>query len=74
MWMFGHGWGMGGLGVIVLVLLVVALVALVVRAQAGPGAAGPGQAEETPLEILRRRLARGEIDAAEFEAKRRLLG
>jgi putative membrane protein len=53
------------------------VIALVVRWIGGaghsspPGAAGPSGREA--LDILRERFARGEIDAAEFEERKRLL-
>jgi putative membrane protein len=63
---------MGGLWLVALVVLVVA-VAVLVRWQASPHPHGPGHPDESPLEILKRRFAGGEIDEAEFEEKRRRL-
>lgn len=37
---------------------------------ATPVPKGRGKASETPLEILQRRFARGEIDAAEYEERK----
>lgn len=69
-----YGWlgGMGGFGMVVGVLLVVALVALLVW---GAGALFNSRAAtgETPLEILRRRYAAGEITQGEFEQVRKTL-
>jgi putative membrane protein len=53
-----------------LVLLVWAVLRLV---SPGPGDAGREAPEESAEEILRRRFARGEIDAEEYEERRRLL-
>lgn len=74
--MFGtdSGWGFGmGLGMwIFWILLVVIIVALV--KVLGPGSASPPAGEDkTPMEILRARYARGEIDDEEFERRRREL-
>ena len=78
------GWGGGWYGMIfgplfmILVLAVVIVVAvLLVRWLGGPwhGTAShqlpPGRA---PLDILKERFARGEIDKEEFEERRRVLG
>jgi putative membrane protein len=57
--------------------LVVAVAVLLVRWLAGPWHGGvhhfpaPGRA---PLDILKERFARGEIDKTEFEDRRRVLG
>lgn len=66
--------GIGGFGMGFGILIWIAVIALVVWAlvrifpnvqqQGGPGGITSG---ETPEEILRRRVARGEIDAGEYE-------
>lgn len=75
MWEHTGGWGMGWIGVglvhmlifwVVIVFVVVALAKLL------SGSRGPGE-ERRPLDILRERYARGEIDDAEFERMRREL-
>lgn len=66
-WEFGM-WGMGLFWVVLVVLLVVLVVRLV--ADRSP-AREPPRGDETPLEILKRRYARGEIDRAEYEERRR---
>lgn len=75
---WGGGWGMPVVGLAFWGLLVVGIglaVAALVRRPAGGGAepaagAGPGS-RETPLEILKRRLASGEITREEYEALKR---
>ena len=76
-WGEGWGWGamiFGPLMMILFIALVVVLVVFAVRWLGGaaqPPAAPPGR---TPLDILKERFARGEIDMAEFEERRRALG
>lgn len=68
----GYGWGVGVLGMVIFWIVIVAAVALVARLVWDRG--GPresSRASDTPLEILQRRYARGEIDRAEYEEKRR---
>lgn len=78
------GWGGGWLGMIlgplfmILVLaLVIAAAVLLVRWLGGPWhSAAPHQPPtpvRTPLDILKERFARGEIDREEFEERRRTL-
>jgi putative membrane protein len=77
--MWGGGWyGMifGPLFMIVVLVAVIAGIGLVGRwfgmpsYAAQPPPAAPGR---TPLDILKERFARGEIDKDEFEERRRLL-
>lgn len=73
-----HMWGGGGAGLLGLLLFFLLLVAaivlavLLVRWLWGFGQAR--QPSPTPLDILKERLARGEIDKQEFEERRQLLG
>ncbi len=71
--MTGFEWGMGAggwlwmiLGVVLIVVVVWALVAAI------PGRNVP--AADDAAQILKARFARGEIDQAEYEQARRLLG
>ena len=67
----GWGFGMGpGMWIfwIVLIVIVVALVKM-----AGPGSGSPDTPDKTPMEILKARYARGEIDEEEFNRRRREL-
>lgn len=74
--MGGHWmWGLGGAISMILfwAIIIIAIVALV-RWTSDHGrvtASGPRLPEETPLDILKKRYARGEIDRAEFEEKRK---
>ena len=78
---WGGGWpGMifGPLFMILLLAILVAAVVSLVRWLGGPwqGTYPPHQLppSRTPLDILKERFARGEIDKAEFEDRRRVLG
>jgi putative membrane protein len=53
--------------------LVAAVVVLAVVALRWLGRAPQGSARPTPLDVLRERFARGEIDKDEFEVRRRAL-
>lgn len=73
------GWGGGGMGVLsgglfMLIFWIVLIVGAVVGVRwllsQGRGGPAPGGGE-TPLDILRTRYARGEIDREEFEMKKR---
>jgi len=72
---WGGGWyGMifGPLFMILVLGVVVAVAVLLVRGLGGPPHyIQPGR---TPLDILKERYARGEIDKQEFEERRRMLG
>ena len=78
--MWGWGWyGMifGPLFMILWLAVVIAVAVLLVRWLAGPWQATPPPQSppgRTPLDILKERFARGEIDKNEFEERRRVLG
>lgn len=77
---WGGGWyGMvfGPLFMILVFAVVIAVVILLVRWVGGPWqTVGPHHPQwgRTPLDILKERFARGEIDKTEFEERRRVLG
>lgn len=76
---YGHhmwegGWFFGPVMMIVVLAAIVALVVLIFRwlGASGPGSK-PAAPEKTPLDVLKHRFARGEIDQKEFEERRRAL-
>ncbi len=76
--MGGFGHGMGGFGFIMMIafwiLIVVGIVFAIRWLAASTNAAKSTLAgRETPLDILKKRYARGEIDKAEFEEKQKIL-
>jgi putative membrane protein len=85
MWRWGYGdpgaWGIVGLVVMAIFwILVITLIVLgirwLIRAGGGPSGgpgAGSSRRPDDPLEILRQRYARGEIDDEEYERRRKLL-
>ncbi len=74
--MWGGGWGGMLFGLIMMLLVIAAIVAvvvLVVRILGGAGSSTAKPSGKTPADILEERFARGEIDAEEFEERRRVL-
>ena len=74
--MWGGGWGGMFFGLIMMLLVIAAIAAAVVFVARvlGGGGFGTGKPSgKTPTDILEERFARGEIDAAEFEERRRVL-
>lgn len=73
MWeyMNGYGWGGMGFGMIGVSLFWILLIVAVVMLIKGTGASSDQRREQTALDILRERYARGEIEREEFEQKKR---
>lgn len=70
----GWGWGMGGLLMVLLWIVIIVAVVWAVKSLVGGRTGNAGPRSVTPLEILKARYARGEIDKDEFEQKKRDLG
>lgn len=70
--MFSEGGWMGaGMWLFWIVLIIVIVV--LVKAASGSGSGASLERHDSPLEILRTRYARGEIDEEEFERRRKEL-
>ena len=73
-----QGWFMGPMMMIVFLVIAVIVVVLLVRwlGAQGPGHSGSHHAPSgrSPLDILKERFAKGEIDKEEYEERRRVLG
>jgi putative membrane protein len=67
--MWGNHWMFGGFMWVVWILLLVGLF-LLIRWLVLQGKSGR-EKEESPLEVLKKRYARGEIDKEEFEQKKK---
>jgi len=78
MWGGGYGWFFGPVMMIVFIAVTVVVIVLIVRWLGGPSHASShpayGPPGKTPLDILKERYARGEIDKEEFEERRKVLG
>ncbi|OUS06332.1 hypothetical protein A9Q96_09830 [Rhodobacterales bacterium 52_120_T64] len=72
MWGDNYGWSMVGHGTMFLFwILVIVLIVLAVRWAMDRDR--KGNSESTALDILKERLARGEIEPAEYEERRKVL-
>ena len=72
MWWGWEGAFFGPLFMIIVIVGVVAAIALLLRRPTGVSSSLPPG--PTPLDILKMRFARGEIDNADYEERRRVLG
>lgn len=76
-WMGMGGWMFPGFGLIIVILVVVLFVWLINGTRQGGASVEPRpprDISEDPLEIVKRRYARGEITREEFEQLKRDLG
>lgn len=76
--MIGHGgmmWGFGGWWMMIFWVLIIIGIIYLVRwaAEKRQSNEQTSQNKESPLDILKRRYARGEIDQEEFETKKKVL-
>jgi len=71
MWgyMGNYGWGMG-IGMVLFWGLLAAAIMVLIRNTRGSGSAMTDGQQEKPLDILKERYARGEIEREEFEQKK----
>ena len=72
-----NGFGAGGMGIGMLLFwgLIIAAIVVLVRAFGAGSTGGTADVlDRTPLDILRERYAKGEIDKSDFEIKKRDLG
>jgi putative membrane protein len=70
------GWFAGPVMMVAVIAVVVAVVVLIIRWLGGPGHGSmhpPAPPATAPLDILKERYARGEIDKEEYEERRRVL-
>ncbi len=76
MWWGGGWYGMilGPLFMILVIAAVIALVLVLVRSLGTPWHGSLPPLSRTPLDILKERFARGEIDKQEYEERRCVLG
>ncbi|MDW3098659.1 MAG: SHOCT domain-containing protein [Alphaproteobacteria bacterium] len=78
MWSGGwHGWFLGPIMMIVFIAVAIVVVVFLLRWLGGTGQGAAQHAHatgRTPLDILKERFAKGEIDKEEFEERRRVLG
>jgi putative membrane protein len=75
--MMGWGYGMGWFGMIFMMVFWIAVIVgiiFLIRWLWISGSKGKGPTEDSPLEILKRRYARGEINKEEFDQRKKDLG
>lgn len=76
MWGGGYGWFMGPIVWLLFIVVAIVVVVLLVRwlgVSGGAPESGAGAPRKTPLDILKERFAKGEIDKSEYEERRKVL-
>lgn len=68
---YGYGYGVWGFGMMFLFWAAIIVVAVLAWRAVGQG--GGAAKSDSALEVLRTRLAKGEIDPEEYEARRKVL-
>jgi putative membrane protein len=66
-----HGWGMGFGWFFMIAFLILVVLGIIYLIKVIAGDAKKGEREETALDILKKRYARGEINKEEFEEKKK---
>jgi len=66
-WGGGYGWGMGFGGLFMVVFWALVILVIVHLVRTGMRSGKDREQKETPLDILKKRCARGEITKEEFE-------
>ena len=72
--MGGGGWLFGPIMMVIFFALLVGAVVLILRLMGVDMGGGGAKKEDEPLEILRLRFARGELDREEYDERRKALG
>jgi putative membrane protein len=67
-----EGWGMGfGGGIFMILFWILVIIGIVILIKFVTGGIKRNDGHESPLDVLKKRYARGEISKEEFEAKKR---
>ena len=75
-WQDGSPWGWGGmvLGPLMMIAMIVLTVLIIAWALRATGLTGPSTSTgQAPLDVLKARFARGEIDRNEYEDRRKVI-
>ena len=63
-----------GIGMWIFWIVIILIVVLVIKLLVNTGGMNTGSSSETPMDILKKRYAKGEIDTEEFEKRMKELG
>ncbi len=68
---YGYGWGGMGFGMLLFWGLFIVGIVMLLKCAKGSGTCGKRERENSALDLLKERYARGEIEREEFEQKKR---